>query len=224
MTDWSRALSWAFDRHLQTSGSGGSSGSNLKSANQINEVEAMQPGTTQITRVVPVVPGGLPSDSGTTRTTPCQQVVRGHALEIPSCKQVLVPVGTTGTTGTTDWDPDIEERAAIVEYDAGISRAWAEGFAILNSTRVPSDFSQKEWEQVLDDGGRFLDEWADKASKLGWTIDEVFGVGSYDSLGPKERHGLMFVIGGGEVVAVSDRCAESGERRKGSSAILERAR
>jgi hypothetical protein len=120
---------------------------------------------------------------------------------------VPVPVGTTGTTGTTDWDADIEERATIIEYDAGIPRAWAEGFAMLNLTRVPSDFSQKEWERVLDDGGRFLDEWADKASELGWTVDEVFGVTPYDSPGRRHRQGLVFLIAGGEVVDMSDRRA-----------------
>jgi hypothetical protein len=179
----------------------------------------MQPGTTQIRRVVPVVPGGPPSDNGTTRTTPCRQVVRGYAHEIPSCKQLLVSVGTTGTTGTTDLHAgdDREERAAIIEYDAGIPRIWADGFARLDSMRAGSDFCREEWEQVLNDSGRFLDGWVKRALLLGWTVDDVFGVDTGDDPNHRGRAGLVFVIAGGEVVDLLDRGARI--RRPDGTAI-----
>ena len=43
-------------------------------------------------------------------------------------------------TGPGDaWTDTEEERAAIVEYDAGAPRAWAEGFARLDPNKPPAD-------------------------------------------------------------------------------------
>jgi hypothetical protein len=98
---------------------------------------------------------------------------------------------------------DFEERAAIVEYGAGVPRAWAEGFARLDTCCRPRGFSKAQWQQVIDDGGRFLDGgWAQKAAAIGWTATDIFGV---HPLKPRVRFdamGLVSLIRGGDVIDV----------------------
>src|SRR5215470_3524598 len=67
------------------------------------------------------------------------------------------------------WTGAHEERAAIIEHDSCIPRAWAEALARLDAARQPADIPPKRWLQFIDDCGRFLDGgWAERASTLGW--------------------------------------------------------
>src|ERR1700730_2685598 len=45
------------------------------------------------------------------------------------------------------WSDGNEERAAIIEYDGGILRAWAEGFARLDAIKPPGDVPPRRWRQ-----------------------------------------------------------------------------
>ena len=36
--------------------------------------------------------------------------------------------------------------------------------------------TQRRWQQVLDDAGRFLDRWGNQAHELGWNAADLFGV------------------------------------------------
>jgi hypothetical protein len=66
------------------------------------------------------------------------------------------------------WTDAHEERAAIVEYDGGIPRAWAEGFARLDLSKPPRHVSVQRWQRFIDDCGLFLGSgWADRAAALG---------------------------------------------------------
>jgi hypothetical protein len=66
--------------------------------------------------------------------------------------------------------PDAEaEHAATVEHDAGIPRAWAEGFARLHPDGPPGDVPLKRWLTFIGDVGRFLDSpFCAVAVALGW--------------------------------------------------------
>ncbi|MGB9151824.1 MAG: hypothetical protein WCD70_01925 [Alphaproteobacteria bacterium] len=68
-----------------------------------------------------------------------------------------------------------DERAAIIEAN-GVSREWAEGYATLCTMPRPSVYSLGRWQQIIDDGGRFLDAWGREAAALGWRAVDVFGV------------------------------------------------
>ena len=62
-----------------------------------------------------------------------------------------------------------DERAAIIEFDGGAPRAWAEALARLDPVCPPGDISPARWLQFIDDCGRFLDDgWAARAAALGW--------------------------------------------------------
>jgi hypothetical protein len=96
-----------------------------------------------------------------------------------------------------------EERAAIVEFDAGIPREWAEGYARLCTILRHPDFTEKNWQRLIDDSGRFLDRWAVQVAAMGWTTHEVFGVHPDKPDARIDLKGLIPCIGGAEVVAVS---------------------
>ena len=55
------------------------------------------------------------------------------------------------------------ERAALIEFGAGVPRTWAECFASLDCMPM-AGFSEDQWRQIIDDGGLFLDAWGVKAS------------------------------------------------------------
>jgi len=119
------------------------------------------------------------------------------------------PLPNTGNTGNTKFVDDhefardnVEERAAIIEHDAGVPREWAEGFARLNVETAPAGFPHELWEQLVDDGGRFLDRWAKDATRLGWTAVDVFGIASPEPVERYRRVGLAYLIAGGEVVDI----------------------
>ena len=101
-----------------------------------------------------------------------------------------------------------EERAAIVEYDAGIPREWTEGFARLQVVRQPDGVPARRWQQVIDDAGHFIDRWAVQAAGLGWRTLDVFGMHATQ---PEERFnaaGLVWYIAGAEVLAIAEHMAK----------------
>ena len=110
-----------------------------------------------------------------------------------------------------------EERAALIEDGTGVPREWAEGFARLDLTNRPPKFTQDRWQSLIDDGGRFLDRWGAEAASLGWQAEDVFGVHPVVPSARYDLMGLVPLIGGGEVVAVtSDRATI----RRGTGAEL----
>jgi hypothetical protein len=102
---------------------------------------------------------------------------------------------------------EIAERAALVEFDAGVPREWAEGFARLDRSAPPRGFAIQRWAQVVDDGGRFLDRWAGKAAALGWDVPSIFGVDPRAPAWRLDHAGLVVLISGAEVSAISSKSA-----------------
>jgi hypothetical protein len=101
-----------------------------------------------------------------------------------------------------------EERAAHLEYDAGLPRPWAEAFAKLIVSPVPGDFTPERWRDLLDGALRFADRWASKAHALGWKMDDVFGSDKPKGATWAPGCGIAWLLGGGaEVIALDGRWA-----------------
>jgi hypothetical protein len=97
---------------------------------------------------------------------------------------------------------DLDERAALIEYGAGVPRAWAEGFAALSTMPAPTGFSSARWQRIVDAAGGFLDRWASKAIECGWSDIDVFGC---DADAPDRRFdcmGLVLLLDRVEVVSI----------------------
>jgi hypothetical protein len=98
------------------------------------------------------------------------------------------------------WSDEEEERAAIVEYDGGAPRAWAEALARLDPTKPPTNVPPARWLCFIDDCGRFLDGgWASRVEALGWGPLDLFGC---DRERPFDRGGLLWLINGGVIIDV----------------------
>jgi hypothetical protein len=217
MTDWSGALASAFQQHIEISGSSGSAGSRRRNDTPSNGIRGKDPGTSSSNAVVPIDSEASPP---TTRAVLRTTVTTTHSGMVPSQDKQedeqevsFAEPGTTHTTGTTESDhvrtsPNdlFEERAAIVEDGAGVRRSWAESFARLDIAERPPDFTEKAWRELIEDGGRFLDRWANEAARLGWTALDVFGVHPAAPSTTYDAIGLVPLIRGGDVVAIgSDR-------------------
>ncbi|MGH7056417.1 MAG: hypothetical protein ACREFZ_00855 [Acetobacteraceae bacterium] len=100
----------------------------------------------------------------------------------------------------------LAERAAIIEHEAGIPRAWAEGFTRLGLNRPPADVPLPRWHRFVDGAGRFLDQWAERAAALGWNSLDLFGADRDRPLARVDKAGLLWLLGdfeGARVVALS---------------------
>ena len=99
------------------------------------------------------------------------------------------------------WTDAEEERAAIVEYDAGAPRAWAEGFARLDPNDPPHDVPARGWLRFVDACGRFLDGgWADKAAALDWGPLDLFGCDTERPFARIDHMGLLWLLNGGTII------------------------
>ena len=106
--------------------------------------------------------------------------------------------------GDAVWSNTEEERAAIVEYDGGAPRPWAEALARLDPARVPPTIPEERWAQFIDDCGRFLDQgWATRANGLGWGPLDLFGCDRERPPADNDHAGLLWRVEGGKLVVMS---------------------
>jgi hypothetical protein len=99
------------------------------------------------------------------------------------------------------WAGVQEERAAIIEYDGGAPRAWAESLARLDPNKPPGDVPPRRWLSFIDDCGRFLDDgWASRAAEFGWGPLDLFGCDRERPFARLDHMGLLWLVKGGAVV------------------------
>jgi hypothetical protein len=98
------------------------------------------------------------------------------------------------------WDDTEEERAAVVEFDGGAPRAWAEALARLDPSKPPADVPPRRWLRFIDDCGHFLDTgWAAQAAALGWGPLDLFGCDRERPFALVECLGLLWLLKGGKL-------------------------
>jgi hypothetical protein len=110
--------------------------------------------------------------------------LRQHKAEVIA---FLRPPSRETADAAQDAD-DLDERAALIEYGAGVLRAWAEGYAALCAMPAPAGFSPERWQRIVVAAGKFLDRWAAKAIAYGWSDLDVFGC---DAATPDRRFDCM---------------------------------
>jgi len=78
--------------------------------------------------------------------------------------------------------------------------------------RCPDHVEHERWQQAVEDGRRFLAAWNDQSEALGWTARDLFGLHtvpdrpsvSYRRLSRYDATGLVWLLQGGEVVALTE--------------------
>jgi hypothetical protein len=98
-------------------------------------------------------------------------------------------------------ETSFQERAAIIEYDGGTPRLWAEALARLDTGNPPSDVPLPRWRRFIDDCGRFLDQgWASRAKALGLGPLDLFGCDRERPFARIDHLGLLWLIKDGSIV------------------------
>jgi hypothetical protein len=106
------------------------------------------------------------------------------------------------------WREAEEERAAIVEHNGCIPRAWAEGFARLDSNRPPGDVPPRRWQRFVDDVGLFLDSpFCAVAAALGWGPLDLFGCDRDGPFARIDQAGLLWLLSGDRLLALTENTA-----------------
>jgi hypothetical protein len=124
-----------------------------------------------------------------------------------------------GGWSSADWQV-FDERAAVIEYDGGAPRAWAEALALLDPARPPCDIPPKRWLRFIDDCGRFLDDgWATRAKALDWGPLDLFGCDAIKPCARIDRLGLVWLLDGRKLLALSANAAAIATASGGSLTV-----
>jgi hypothetical protein len=100
-------------------------------------------------------------------------------------------------------EADREERAAILEYEAGLPRPWAEPFARILCAAPDDDIGGSVRQRVLDAALTFADQWSGKALALGWDVNDVFGLHPASPCAGDDCRALAWLLAhGAKVVAI----------------------
>ncbi len=97
----------------------------------------------------------------------------------------------------------LAERAAIIQEGAGVPADWAEGFAQLEASQIPSWVDAIAWQAMIDAAGRFIDAWGAKAAAAGWTAAELFGLDKAAPMRRPDRRGAAFFLVDARVIDVT---------------------
>lgn len=102
------------------------------------------------------------------------------------------------------WGQAKEARAAIIEHDGLIPRAWEEEFARLHRDLAPASVPASQWPQFIEDADRFLgSDFAAVTTALGWGPYDLFGCDLDRPSAWLDRAGLLWLLAGDQLVALT---------------------
>jgi hypothetical protein len=134
-------------------------------------------------------------------TAECRHIRKDRKCELPPAK---VAKTKSSVAARASWGEAENDRAAIAEYDGGASRLWAEALARLDPVRIPCNIPPKRWLRFIDDCGRFLDDgWSTRAEALGWGPLDLFGCDRIKPIERLDRAGLLWLIDGRRLLALT---------------------
>jgi hypothetical protein len=129
-------------------------------------------------------------------------MVGRHQL-LAATTPTLATIGACSTTG-------LAGLAALAGGDrrrpAFFSPALADAFATLEQ-QCPDAVPVARWQVAVEDGRRFLGQWDEQASALGWTPDDLFGLHRTAPLVRYDHMGLVWLLHGAKVIALTDSTA-----------------
>ena len=136
--------------------------------------------------------------------TPPAQVQNVQTVQKPSSIPTFEHFERVTEAQDDTWTDAEEERAAVIEYDGGTPRAWAEALARLDPSKPPTDVPLDRWERFINDCRHFLDlGWANRAAALGWGPIDLFGCDRERPLARYDGMGLLWIIQGRRLVALT---------------------
>jgi hypothetical protein len=104
------------------------------------------------------------------------------------------------------------------EPESGGSPAkWHAILAELEAKNCPERISPDRWQEVISDAETFLARWGSAAHSLGWTALDLFGVHPFAPAARFDVMGLLLLVQGGTVVALT---ANAATIRRKTGALL----
>ena len=92
----------------------------------------------------------------------------------------------------------------LLHCPPGVPEAWTQGVADLLARSCPASCPAERWEALREDSYTFLQFWAARALGLGWTALDLFGVHPATPWARFDAMGLVALLNGARVAALSD--------------------
>jgi len=102
------------------------------------------------------------------------------------------------------WGAAAPAKIVLLHCPPGVPEAWAQGVADLFTMAPPTPYTVERWMGLREDSYRFVSGWAAQARRLGWADFEVFGVHHTHPWARLDCMGLVPLLQGREVVALSE--------------------
>lgn len=155
--------------------------------------------------------------------TPCRSPL--SPLEIEGCQPVQSRGDSKGESnqtfacGVTRVTPVTRDfkQGRTAKTGGVIPSEWHAILAWLKEHERPDWIMPDRWEMLLRDTARFLDRWSSTARAMGWTALDLYGVHPTRPLVRFDVMGLLPLLQGGEVAALTE---ESASIRRPSGAVL----
>ena len=100
--------------------------------------------------------------------------------------------------------------------------AWREWQGALDPARPPGDTPFGIWRSYIDNAGRFIETWGDRAIAAGWTVAELFGAHPERPHARVDVAGLVWFITEAEVVEMTADAAVIFRERTGARQTFRR--
>ncbi len=95
-------------------------------------------------------------------------------------------------------------RAAVLVAPDGVPEEWVQGVADLMVMPPSPDWKEHDWHTLQDDARQFLQEWAGQARRLGWEALDLFGVHPTAPTARFDCMGLVPLLRGRAVLALTE--------------------
>ncbi len=95
-------------------------------------------------------------------------------------------------------------RVVLLHCPPGVPETWVQGVADLLVMVCPASFPPERWKTLREDSYIFLRDHAAQAHELGWPAVALFGVHPEKPLERFDCAGLILVLNGARVTALSD--------------------
>ena len=95
-------------------------------------------------------------------------------------------------------------RVVLLHCPPGVPEAWVQGVADLLALSCPALCPAERWQTLREEAYTFLRDHAARAHELGWSVLDLFGVHPVKPWVRFDSMGLVPLLGGGRVTALSE--------------------
>jgi len=113
-------------------------------------------------------------------------------------------------------------RAVLLQAPDDVPADWVQGVADLLAMPAHPNWPEHGWKALREDALAFLKDWAAQAHRLGWEALDLFGVHAEAPHARLDGTGLVPLLGGHPVVALTEDSAAIGANSGGTLTFLRR--